>query len=306
MFSPAVNVLRSADIKNLKSKDMNIKRYFFGLSILTAVLMSACGGGGSSTNASANMISGVASKGPLNGSKICAYAITSSGTQGGQIGDCMTTDFAGNYSINMGTYNGTALVQATGGSYVDEATGKTVLLASPLRSFVTNGVRGGAGVAVTALTELAYQHASAVSGGLSSVNIQSAITKVQNNFGVSDIVNTMPVDALSIPASATTAQVSYALALATISQYMNDQPGTTLASALITMQSCLSTPTTACGTGSTSVGTLLSTALNTFATQHPVFASTTGSTGRVVFFGSVTNVPSDGTNGATGATGAAT
>ena len=283
---------------------MNIKRSFFGIFpdlvalTMTAALMCACGGTGSSSN----MISGVASKGLLNGSKVCAYAITVSGTQGALIGACTTTDSAGNFGIDIGNYNGPALFQATAGSYVDEATGKTILLASPLSSLVTNVTRG-AGVAVTALTELAYQNASTLSGGLSSANMQTAITKVQNNFGVADIVNTMPVDALNVPASATTAQKNYALALASISQYLNGQTGTTLASALQTMQACLAAPTTACGAGSTSVGTLMSTALNTFVINHTAFAGTSGSTGRVVFFGSVTTLPSDGTNGATGATG---
>ena len=48
-----------------------IRYLAFIVYFLTVVLgLSACGGGGSVT-----IISGVASKGPLNGSTVCAYAI---------------------------------------------------------------------------------------------------------------------------------------------------------------------------------------------------------------------------------------
>ena len=138
-------------------------------------------------------------------------------------------------------------------------------------------------MAITPLTELAYENASALPGGLTNVNILSAITAVQNNFGVPDIVTTMPVDALNVPASATIAQLNYTLALATVSQYQNTA-GTSLATALQTMEGCLAAPATSCGAGATSVGTSLSTALNTFLASHNAFADLTGSTGRSGLF----------------------
>jgi hypothetical protein len=236
---------------------MNFKRNFSaGIQNLVAVivavaLVAACGGGGGGTAASSNILSGVASKGPLNGATVCAYAITACGVQGAQIGNCVVTDSAGNYSINLGTYIGPLLAQATGGTYVNEATSAVVPLVQPLDSVLPNAIAGTNSLAITALNELAYQNASAVAGGLTPANTQSAITTVQNNFGVADIVTTMPVDALNVPASATAAQKTYALALATVSQYQNSQPaGSTLATALQTIQTCLATPTTGCGTGS--------------------------------------------------------
>ena len=112
---------------------------------MASALMVACGGGGGTATSSngapgANAISGIASDGPLNGSSVCAYAITASGVQGAQIGSCATTDSAGNYSINLGTYTGPVMLQATGGNYVDEATGTTSALALPLDSIIVERI----------------------------------------------------------------------------------------------------------------------------------------------------------------------
>jgi len=180
---------------------MKLRFALLAVLLLSAYGCGGGGGGGSPAPAAAavstpTVASGVASKGLLNASKVCAYAITG-GAMGAQIGNCATTDAAGNYSINLGTYTGPVLFQATGGTYVDEATGATVTLATPLDSMLLNASGGNVTVAITALTELAYQNAGARAGGLTSANMQSAITSVQNNFGVSDIINTMPVDALT-------------------------------------------------------------------------------------------------------------
>ena len=177
------------------------------LTCVAAAMLTACGGGGTATNS----LSGVASKGPLNGANVCAYAITASGVQGAQIGNCATTDSVGNYSINLGTYTGPVLAQATGGTYVNEATGTVISLSLPLHSVLLNSIAGANSLAITALNEVAYQNASAVAGGLTSVNVAAAISSVQNNFGVADIVTTMPVDAINVPASATARNVSMTL-----------------------------------------------------------------------------------------------
>jgi hypothetical protein len=261
----------------------------FGVILSLILVLSGCGGGGggSATNPNPTLASGVVSKGPLNGSKVCAYAI-SAGAMGAPIGSCTTTDTAGNYSINLGTYTGPVLFQATGGTYVDEATGATVTLASPLDSMLLNATGDNVSVAITPLTELAYLNASAISGGLTTANIQSAITSVGDNFGVANIINTAPVDALNVPASATAPQKTYALALAGISQYLKDQPtGTTLATALQSFNTCLAAPSSSCGTGTSSVGTLLKSSLTTFKAGHTAFS---GMVLPVNNFGSVSQI----------------
>ena len=263
----------------------------FAMSALASLLLlTGCGGGsgGGGTAgpvAATSVISGVASKGPLNGSTVCAFAITA-GVKGAALGACAKTNATGNYSIDLGTYTGPVLFEASGGNYIDEATGLTVPLASPLRSMLTNAAGGAASVAVTALTELAYQQANTIAAGLTVARIQAAVTNVQTNFGVTDIINTMPVDALNVPTAATAAQKSYALALATISQYQSTQPaGTSLVNALLPIQACLAAPATGCGTGATSVGTLLNAARTTFQTGHAALAGIVPPTGN---FGSVT------------------
>jgi hypothetical protein len=281
---------------------MNRRMKFNGVALLVASLLTACGGGASTQDTS--ITSGVASKGLLNGANVCAYAITASALQGEQIGTCTQTDAVGNYSVDLGSYTGPVLFKAEGGTYVDEATGITVDLSTPLHSMVANTVGGPMSVAITALNELAYRAALAQAGGLSSTNIQNATASVQNNFGIPDITSTQPVDALKLPANATDAQKNYALVLAGISQYLSAQPGTSLASGLSTLQACLATPKTGCGSGNTSVGAQLSTALNTFVANHSAYAGLSGSTERVALFGSVTAAPSNGADGATGATGA--
>ena len=293
---------------------MNDQSYFSNCTknrmvvLVTALLVAACSGGGSGGNtasltADTQMASGMASKGPLNGSTVCAYGITGAAIQGPQIGICSNTTPTGHFIIDLGVYRGPVLFKAMGGNYVDEATGQTVALTVPLNSLLPNAMGGPVSVAITGLTELAYQQANAQAGRLSSANIQSALTNVQNNFGIPDIVGTMPVDALNLPASATDAQKNYALSLATLSQYVNNQPGTSLASGLQTLQGCLAAPSTGCGTGTTSVGSLLNTAMTTFVSKNTGFAGLAGSTGRVVFFGSVTALPGNGADGATGAAG---
>ena len=278
---------------------------YAGPALVAAFLLSGCGGGDGSgaSTADANVASGVASKGPLNGATVCAYAITGGALQGAQIGSCTSTDAVGNYSVNLGDYTGPVLFKAEGGTYTDEATGKVVPLGLPLHSMVANASGRPMSVAITGLTELAYQNASALNGGLSAANIQSATTRVQNNFGIPDIVNTQPVDSLNLPANATVEQKNYALALAGISQYMSNDPGASLTSVMQTMQACLAAPTTGCGTRNNTLGAALNAALNTFAANHSGFSDLNGSTGRVAFFGSVDVTPSNGLDGATGATG---
>ena len=289
-----------------------------------SLALAACGGGGSNSgffNTGAfggvsNSISGVVSKGLVSGAQVCAYSVNG-GVVASQIESCVTTDSSGHYTVNLGTYIGPVLLQATHGSYTDEASGQTVDLdtatATPastaasrnngLRSMVANSA-GINQVAITALTEIAYQIANNQAGQLSVSNIQNAITSVQNNFGVTDIVQTMPVDGLSQTALAGAGTVAqrYNLALASVSQYLTAQaaatPGTTLATVFTTLQACLASPVAAnCGSGSSSVGAQLSAAITTFRTNNPTLTSLTNLVLPVANFGKVTSAGTGGTGG---------
>lgn len=243
--------------------------------IMTASLglwLAGCGGSGGDSASpgtpvvAANTVAGVASKGPLLGASVCAYAVTN-GAKGAQIGACVQSAAGGAYTLDLGAYTGAVLLEATGGSYVDEATGATLTLTTTLHGVLANFAGGNASAALTPLTELSYQLASASAGGLSTANIQAATASVQTNFGVADIVATQPVDALSLPSPVTTDQKAYALALAALSQYLHAQPsGATLGGTLQSIGACL-------GSGG-NCGTLaadLASAVNSFESAHAGF-----------------------------------
>jgi len=260
-----------------------------------AAALAGCNGG-SSTPAASN-VSGIASKGPLNGASVCAYAIVN-GAKGAAIGACQTTAAGGNYSLDLGSYTGPVLFEASGGNYVDEASGATVPLSAPLHSVLVSVAGGATTAAITPLTELAYRLAMAMSGGLGGANIQAALDKVQTNFGVADIVGVLPVDALNVPVGATDAEKKYALALAMVSQYLNGlPPGATLSDALQTLQGCLATPATGCGVAPLTVGATLNSAMGTFQAGHGSFA---GMSLPVAGFGSVVANPGGGGGGGSG------
>ena len=83
-------------------------------------------------------LSGVVVKGPVANAAVCAYALTLTG-KGTQL-SCTTTDSAGRYSMTF-EFDGPVVVDAAGGSYLDEATGMSKPLSTPLMS-VSNAVSG--------------------------------------------------------------------------------------------------------------------------------------------------------------------
>ena len=252
--------------------------------------LAACSQGGGSNGFAAigalgnphAVIAGVVSKGPVAGAQVCAKAIDPAGTPQSQIGTCVQTDSAGAYSLDLGTYAGAVLLTATHGTYTDEASGVPVTLdasagTTGLHSAISAVASGPNTAAITPLTEVAYQVAMQ-SRGLNSGGILAAQTLVQTNFSVPDIVGVLPIDALHVPANPDPKALAYALAQATISQYVLDQSGSgvTLASALSTLTACLATQaSSSCGSGSSSLGIALMAAQTHFtaAAGHPGYAS---------------------------------
>ena len=260
---------------------------FFAV-VICSLMLVACGGGGNGSRTNSVIVSGVASKGLLKDSTVCAYTVVN-GAQGVQVGTCSSTsgDGSGSYSVDVAGYTGPIMLQVSGGTYIDEATGTTVTLSTPLRSVVSN-LTTSSTVAVSALTELAYQLAAGASGGMTPSNIQAAVTSAQNNFGLLDIVGTMPINALNVPAGASAQQKNYSLALAAVSQYLAEKPaGSTLLGTLQELKTCLSDSTKGCSVGTTSVGALLNTAVQKFAVQHSALS---GINLPVASFGSVATI----------------
>lgn len=196
----------------------------WGTAALMATMLSACGGGGGSTDAggtgstgsTATGVSGIASKGPINGGTVTVYALNDNGTKGNFLGTD-TTGADGSYNIDIGTYNGNVLVEVTGGTYTDEATG-TDKANTTLRAALT-GATGNVTMAITPLTELAVKKAGSA---LTKSAIEEANSIVTVLAGGIDIVGTIPSDA-SKAAGTSVDDTAYSLILAAISQMSADQ-----------------------------------------------------------------------------------
>ena len=114
----------------MERHSLKIRISIVGAFVSSSVLLFACGGGssGGTTTAALNggTISGTVVKGPARGASVAAFAITN-GTVGAQVGGG-NTDSTGNFTISIGDYTGPMMLQASGGTYTDEAKGNTMTM----------------------------------------------------------------------------------------------------------------------------------------------------------------------------------
>ncbi len=194
-----------------------------------ALALAGCGGGGGGGDAAPVMqgsIGGTATKGPVTGASVAAYAIDN-GAMGRQLGAAVT-DGQGHFSIPVGDYAGPVLVRMTGGHYVDEATGADVpLQAGDFLSAMLGAIHAGQmldGVQVTPLTALAQAMAQRMAGGMTGTNIAAANASVGCYFGVDDIVRVPPMDPLHPPGTGLVDPDArnYGMALGAMSQLAAD------------------------------------------------------------------------------------
>ena len=218
----------------------------FSLMFGSLSLFIGCGGGGSSattpigtggTTGSNGMINGTAVKGPVNGGTVMAYAINN-GTMGTQLASG-TTDAQGNFSISIGDYSGPVMLQMSGGTYIDEATGAAESMASgDVMTAVIPAVSSGVsvtGIQMTPLTSMAQVMAYNMAGGMTAANVTAANMTIGNYFMVSDILHTQPMNPLE-PGSGTgtTGDMrNYGMAMAAMSQYAHDM-GMSSSSGMVT------------------------------------------------------------------------
>lgn len=193
--------------------------------VAIAVSETACGGGGGGVDVGSGGtgISGSVVKGPVGNATVRAYAL-SGGQPGAQLGSA-TTDGNGNYAMTLGAYSGPVMLQASGGSYRDEATGAVLPMANgDVMAAVIPSVATGTtvtGMQITPLTSMAQARAQQMTGGMSESNIGAANVAVGNYFSVSDILHVQPMNALvpgSGPAAGPDAR-NYGVTLAAMSQY---------------------------------------------------------------------------------------
>jgi hypothetical protein len=224
-------------------------KIMFALTLLigSLSLLFGCGGGGGSsattpvgpggTNGANGMISGTAVKGPISGGNVTAYAITN-GTMGMQLASG-TTDNQGNFNLSIGNYAGSVMLQMSGGTYVDEATGSTVAMApGDMMTAVMISLPTGTtvtGIQVTPLTSMAQAMANNMAGGMTDANITAANTAIGNYFIVNDILHTQPMNPLMSGSSGTATQdmMNYGMAIAAISQSAKDM-GMATSSSMVT------------------------------------------------------------------------
>lgn len=201
-----------------------MRRFF--MTLLTAgilVTLAGCGESqsGTTTDAQTTNVSGIA-RGPIKDGTLTIYALNPDGTYGAVIETKSTSSTDGAYSATM-SYSGDAIIEVYGGTYIDEATGRTVRLSGKLRTVVA-GLTGSVTVAVTPMTEVAAAMA------LEDKSAYALKTKIQNaNYVVGamsgniNIINTQPADPTGIASkTAATDSVTYGLLLGTVSQMIYD------------------------------------------------------------------------------------
>jgi hypothetical protein len=202
----------------------------FMASIVTSLLLTACGGGGGGDQLASNVgsggtgfVSGYVTKGPVGSANVAAYAITG-GQMGGQVGTT-TTDASGGFRMAIGNYSGPVMLQVTGGSYTDEATGVAMQMATgDVMTAIMPSVAAAAnstGIQVTPVTAMAQTMAQHMAGGMTDANIAAANLAMGNYFSVGDILHVQPMNPLAAGSGTSASQDArnYGMTLAAMSQY---------------------------------------------------------------------------------------
>jgi hypothetical protein len=216
------------------------------LGALSVTALVACGSGGAdgggSASATTGSISGTVTKGPVGGATIRAFAVNN-GVKGAQLGNAQT-DPSGHFTMRVDAYSGPLMLQAHGGSYMDEATGTRMnLLDADDMTCVVPSVNITAdstmtGVQVTPLTSMAQHWAENMAGGMTSMNITTANMRIGAAYmgAGMDIVMTQPIDP-TVVGSANGASIdakNYGMILAAMSQEARQLGMTRSSSALVT------------------------------------------------------------------------
>lgn len=209
------------------SKSQSSRIWLLAATVAIALFETACGGGGGGgsidVGSGGTGISGTVVKGPVGNATVRAYALAG-GRQGTQIGSA-TTDGNGNYAMTLGGYTGPVMLQASGGSYRDEATGfMHVMAPGDVMAAVIASVPSGTtatGTQITPITSMAQARAMQMAGGMTESNIAAANTAMGNYFSVSDILHVHPMNPL-VTGSGSAASPdarNYGVTLAAMSQY---------------------------------------------------------------------------------------
>ena len=180
------------------------------LTLAASALIASCGGGGNNAPAvPTTTISGSAVKGPVNGA-----TVTVKNAATGAVLGTTTTGTGGTYKLDI-VFSGDVIVEVSGGTYTDEATGASTPLTSPMK--VVLAANGGAvtGI-VTPLTTMAFNSAFGASGKPSSKDFNTVAAALAAQFKLTGInlATTLPTTSGSTDA--------YGKVLAAVSRYLKD------------------------------------------------------------------------------------
>ena len=244
-----------------------------GMSLFAAWLLAACGGVDDPALASGT-VSGSVVKGPVADATVTVRNATSGATLA-----TTKTATGGTYSVSVPSA-GDVIVEVTGGSYTDEATGAATPLTATLRSVVTVAAGGTVTGIVTPLTTLAYTNAfgaSTTAVSASSFNTAAGRLATQFQLGNVNLATTLPL----VTGSDINA---YGRVLRGVSRYLGNQS--------VTLQTLVT-------------GQLASAAQTAFSTQFTAAyqAANTGTTTTFSFDGNAFTIGGTGAGGGTGSCG---
>lgn len=204
---------------------MRIKGLFGPMLFLSVAMLAGCGssGGGSSstttpppTTTQSTVITGLASKGPINTGTVKVFAIRDGAVDTSVPIGQGQTDASGKFAVDAGGFKGPVMVEVAGGSFTDEVSGATVSLKSSMHAVFANASTGKQEVAVTPLTELATRRAKGHSAMTPDV-INESNKSVATIFNLTDIVSTLPASGGS------DSEKKYAASCGTFSQLANNR-----------------------------------------------------------------------------------
>ena len=177
--------------------------------------------------ATTSSISGAVTKGPVSGATVNVYRMDSSGQAvGDPVAGPIQTASDGSWNVDVPLeVERPLLVLATGGSYVDEATGIQVDVSNrTLSSFLTEGTDTSAVSPLSeAVVRSARKYLSENPGGTLDESVQEGLSNVSKVFGS----NFDPLTDVPDPSGTTVKSRQYAAVLGGLSQLASTASGTT-------------------------------------------------------------------------------
>ena len=157
------------------------------ISCASLALILAIGGcGGGSDTVQTTVVEGSVIKGPVTGATVSVFSVNPDGTRGVLLGTGLTNANAV-YSIPIPRQTGPILVEATNGTYDDEAVPGpdiTPLTAVLRGAAATDTAMANVSINATPLTETVVRRAAATPGGITAANLASAAKLVVSDAGL--------------------------------------------------------------------------------------------------------------------------